>query len=215
MIIVVGNEKGGVGKTTLAANLAILRAQQGRDVLVVDADPQGSITEFFRVREEEGYTPALSCVSVTGKSVSSEVRKLVPRFDDIVVDVGGRDTAAFRSALLVAEALLVPSLPGQFDAWSLETLNTVIAEARALNEKLRPLLVLNKVDSNPRIGLTDETAEFVADLENLPLLPVKIGYRVAYRRSAAEGQAVNELSKKDPKAIDEIKNLYREVFENA
>lgn len=212
MVIVVANEKGGVGKTTLAANLAVMRAQHGNDVLVIDADPQGSFSEFCRVREEEGHTPALTCAAVLGKSVASETRKFVPRFDDIVIDCGGRDTAAFRSALLVADVLLVPSLPGQFDAWSLENVDTVVGEARALNEGIRSFLVMNKVDSNPRISLSDEVLEYAADLENLTPLAVKVGYRVAYRRSAAEGQAVNELAKRDPKAISEMENLYQEVF---
>jgi chromosome partitioning protein len=163
MIVVVGSEKGGTGKTTLATNLAIYRAQVRRDVLLVDADPQGSAIEFSRVRESEGHTPAITCVMVTGRSVSSEVRKLAPRFDD-VIDVGGRDSAALRSAMLVAQVMVIPCLPGQFDVWSIEGMNTLVREAVALNEPLRAVTVLNKVDTNPRMGLADEAAEMTKDL---------------------------------------------------
>lgn len=212
MIVVVANEKGGVGKTTLAANLAILRAQQDAKVLVVDADPQGSISEFFRVRTDEGHEPSLTCVAIAGRGVSSEVRKLVPNFSDVVIDVGGRDTAAFRSALLIADVLLVPFLPGQFDAWSLETVDALVDEAQALNQGMKALMVMNKTDTNPRVGLAGEVGEFAEELKNLTLLPVRVGYRVAYRRSAAEGQAVNEIGKKDSRATQEMRDLYKEVF---
>jgi chromosome partitioning protein len=115
MVVVVGSEKGGTGKTTIATNLAIHRAQSGRDVLLVDADPQGSAIEFSRVREGEGHTPIITCVMITGRSVASEVRKLNSRFGDIVIDVGGRDSAALRSSMLVAQVMVIPCLPGQFD----------------------------------------------------------------------------------------------------
>jgi len=72
MVVVVGSEKGGTGKTTIATNLAIYRAHARRDVLLVDADPQGSAIEFSRVRESEGHTPTLTCVMITGRSVASE-----------------------------------------------------------------------------------------------------------------------------------------------
>jgi chromosome partitioning protein len=167
MIAVVGSEKGGTGKTTIATNLAIYRAQVGRDVLLVDADPQGSAIEFSRVRESEGHTPTITCVMVTGRSVASEVRKLAPRFDDVVIDVGGRDSAALRSAMLVAQVMVIPCLPGQFDVWSIEGMNALVREAVALNEPLRAVTVLNKVDTNPRMGLADEAAEMTKDLSHI------------------------------------------------
>lgn len=215
MIVVVGSEKGGTGKTTIATNLAIYRAQVGRDVLLLDADPQGSAIEFSRVRESEGHMPTVTCVMVTGRSVAGEVRKLAPRFDDVVIDVGGRDSAALRSSMLVAQVMVVPCLPGQFDVWSIEGMNALVREAAALNEPLRAVTVLNKVDTNPRMGLADEAAEMTKDLSHIRLLDVRLGYRVAYRRAAAEGQAVSELIKKDQRAIAEIENLMREVFQDA
>jgi chromosome partitioning protein len=152
---------------------------------------------------------------VTGRSVASEVRKLAPRFTDVVIDVGGRDSAALRSAMLIANVMVIPCLPGQFDVWSIEGMNALVREAAALNEGLRAVTVLNKVDTNPRVGLADETADFTKDLSHIRLLDVRLGYRVAYRRAAAEGQAVNELAKKDPRAITEMGHLVEEVFKDA
>lgn len=215
MVVVVGSEKGGTGKTMIATNLAIYRAHAGRDVLLVDADPQGSTIEFSRVRESEGHTPTLTCVMITSRSVASEVRKLIPRFGDVVIDVGGRDSAALRSAMLVAEVMVIPCLPGQFDVWSIEGMNALVREAAALNESLRAFTVLNKVDTNPRMGLADEAAEMTKDLSHIRLLDVRIRYRVAYRRAAAEGQAVSKLAKKDPRAVSELDSLAQEVFKDA
>ena len=65
------------------------------------------------------------------------------------------------------------------------------------------------------MGLADETAELTKDLSHIRLLDARVGYRVAYRRAAAEGQAVNELVKKDPRAVSEVDSLVQEVFKDA
>lgn len=214
MVVLVANEKGGTGKTTVATNIAIMRAQQGRDVLLVDADPQGSSSEFIRVREDEQVKPSITCVAITGRGVSSEVRKLIPRYQDIIIDAGGRDSAGLRSALIVADALIVPFLAGQYDVWGVENMDTIVGEALGLNPDMKPLLVLNKQDTNPRISLATEAEALAKEMQNLQILNTKLCYRVAYRRSAAEGRAVNELDKLDPKAVSELDALYKEVFSN-
>lgn len=215
MILVVGSEKGGTGKTTIATNLAVLLAQESGGVLLVDSDPQGSAMEFNNVRDEEGHTPSMTCVKVTGKSVASEIRKLSPKFDHVVIDVGGRDSAALRSAMVIADVLVVPFLPSQYDAWSIEHMDSLIEDAQGFNPDLTPLLVMNKVDTNPQIKLADEASEFVKDLKNLKLVDLRLANRVAFRRSAAEGQTVNELAKRDPKAAGELQGVFDEVMKNA
>jgi len=212
MVLVVANEKGGVGKSTIAVNLAILRRMAGKDVLVVDADTQGSSQEFFYVRESSEIKPDLRCMGIIGKSVGSEVRKLVDKFDDIVIDVGGRDSTGFRNALMVADKLLIPVLPGQLDIWALEKVNELVEEAQAINVKLKAFVVINKNDTNPRIKLADEAGEFIQKLNSVTPLKTRIGYRVSYRRSIAEGKSVKELTPREEKAENEMSSLYAEVF---
>jgi len=146
--------------------------------------------------------------------VASEIKKLIPRYGDIIIDAGGRDAAGLRAALVVADKLIVPFLAGQYDIWGVEAMNDLVGEAMAINDKLQGLLVLNKMDSNHNIRLAGEALEAVGSFENLALLDTKVGYRVAHRRSAAEGKAVTELSKQDNKAIAEMELLYAEVFGN-
>ena len=216
VIIVVASEKGGTGKTTISTNLAVVRAQNASDVLLVDADPQNSAMDFSTVREEEGHHPELTSSSITGRGIGSELRKLAPKFDDIIVDVGGRDSSTLRSALLVADVLVVPFLPSQYDTWGVERMDELVGEVVSFNDQLRTCAFLNKVDTNPRVALSAEASSFASDFKNLYFSDVTIGYRVAFRRSVADGRAVTELKNgKDSKALAEINALYKEVFKDA
>lgn len=215
MIIVVSSEKGGTGKTTLSTNLSIMRAQKGGDVLFVDADSQRSATDFFAVREGEGYEPSVCCAGISGPGTYDEIRKLSLKFDDTIVDVGGRDTVTLRKALLIADLVIVPFIPSQLDIWGLDRMETIINEAAVMNTKLKTIGVMNKVDANPKILLKEEAKEIAKDLKNICFSGLMVGYRVSYRRCIAEGIAVTELgkSRKDDKAVAEMNKIYKDVFD--
>src|SRR3954449_7325076 len=157
VIIVVGGIKGGSGKTTLATNLSILRAQADRDVLLVDADDQETATDFTQLRNEKlegkaGYTS----IKLTGPAVRSQVQRLAAKYDDIIIDTGGRDTTSQRAALTIADVLLVPFVPRSFDVWTLEKVAALITEMGAANPGLCAHAFLNRTD--PRGQDNDEAA---------------------------------------------------------
>lgn len=214
MILVFGGIKGGVGKTTLATNIAILRSQQGKDVLLVDADDQGTASDFTAVRNETfadrggaGYTS----VKLHGAAVRSEVLRLSAKYDDVAIDVGGRDTAGQRAALSVADIYVVPFLPGSFDVWTLDSVGKLVEEASAFNDKLKAICIINRADAKGADNA--EAAAIAAETPNLTYIDAPLGNRKSFRSAAAQGLAVNEVKPTDPKAIAEIEKLFKYLFD--
>lgn len=210
MILVVGNTKGGVGKTTLAVNLAVARALSGRDLLLVDGDEQGTALTFTQLRTEGLGEAGYTAVALTGAALRSQVRQLAPKYDDIIIDVGGRDTGSLRAALTVADTLLVPVQPRSFDVWALDQVATLVAEAREINEGLRAVAILNGAD--PQGGDNEAALQMIRDIEGIEVLPTSIVRRKAFPNAAAEGRGVLEQSPRDAKAVDELTALINAVF---
>ena len=118
MILVIGSEKGGCGKSTLAINLAVMSSLEGIDTLLVDADIQGSCNEFSQRRDELGIEPRIRVMMKQGRNLNRELSDLQNRYERIIVDTGGRDSPELRSSLLVAHAVLIPVhlLPDRFSS---------------------------------------------------------------------------------------------------
>lgn len=212
MIIVAGGIKGGSGKTTVATHLAVMRALQGRDVLLIDADDQETATDFTALRNERlpegaGYTS----IKLTGASVRTETLRLAKKYDDIVIDTGGRDTTSQRAALTVADKLIVPFVPRSFDVWTLEKVASLVEEMRAANPRLKAYVFLNRADPQGRDN--DEAAELLREAVGLEFLDTPIGTRKAFGNAASQGLAVPELKQQDPKATQEINILFRYLFD--
>lgn len=211
MIAVCGGIKGGSGKTTVATNLAVMRALADADVLLIDADDQETSFDFTVLRNERregnaGYT----CIKLTGAALRTETLRLSEKYQDIVIDTGGRDTTSQRAALSVADVLLVPFVPRSFDVWTLEKVARVVGEVRALNGNLIAYAFLNRAD--PRGQDNEEAAAVIRDTEGLTFLDTPLGSRKAFANAGAIGLSVCELLPNDQKAIAEITTLFERVF---
>jgi chromosome partitioning protein len=213
MIVTIGSTKGGAGKSTAAINLAILRASQGSDVLLVDGDEQGTSGLFAQLRAELIGTCGYTTVGLTGAAVRTQVRHLAPKYDDVVIDVGGRDTGSLRAALTVSDVLLIPVQPRSFDIWALDAVAGLIAEARTINPTLRALAFLNLADPQGQDNVATQAA--IREAAGIELLNVVIGRRKAFPNAASQGRGVTEMRPQDAKAVQELTTLAHAAFDGA
>jgi chromosome partitioning protein len=209
MILAVGNVKGGVGKTTLAVNLTIALARSGRDVLLIDGDEQATAIAFTELRttHKEGK-PGYTAVSLQGAAIRTQVRQLAPKYADIVIDVGGRDTGSLRAALTVADLVLIPVQPRSFDLWGVDQTIELVKEAREINDRLKAISVINAAD--PQGKDNEAAAEALREIDGLEHAPGLIVRRKAFPNAAAAGLSV--LEHDDPKAIEELTRLTETLF---
>jgi len=212
MIVLIGGEKGGTGKSTIAINLAVLHANKKKEVLLIDADKQGTTSQWATLRDENQITPRISCVQKFGKQIHVEVQSLSEKYETIIIDAGGRDSVELRASMLVADIFLTPIRASQSDAWTLDHLESLIADAQLINRDLKTLTTVNQAPTNPTITEIDEIQELLKDFEYF--IPTKsiIRDRIAFRHAFKEGKGVSELKPNDKKAVIELQSLYKEVF---
>src|SRR5215813_6811086 len=205
MIVAVLGEKGGTGKTTLATNLAGMRAADGHDVLLLDADRQASASYWAEKRSHQhSPVPAVQSVQKFGDGLMRTVRDMARRYDDILIDVGAGDTREVESALRVADLAIVPVQPARLDVWTLGLIDDRVGEALAVNEALHAYVVLNRASPNPKDNDADEARQAIDGCAHLQLAPGMICDRVAVKRAAPSGLTVVEYKPVDAKAVYEM-----------
>jgi chromosome partitioning protein len=210
-IITVGSTKGGVGKTTLALNIAIARALAGRDVWLIDADRQGTASTALAIRGEAGKLPAIATAHYAdGGQLRTQLLHQRGKFQDIVIDSGGRDSTALRAALVLSDLVLVPFQPRSIDVWAVADIAALIEEARAMRDGLQALAVLNMADT---AGTDNEdAAAALADYPAISYLATPIRRRKSIANAAGNGMSVLEQTPRDDKAIAELNALLQAIY---
>lgn len=207
-VITIAQQKGGAGKTTLAAHLAVAWTAQKKKVAVVDIDPQMSLTTWFRLREEaRGDAGAGLLVNqIKGWRVRNEVEALAREHDVVLIDSPPHAETEARVAVRAASLVVVPVQPSPMDVWA-----TRPTLELAMEEKTPAVLVLNRVP--PRANLTDRMLEQIGDL-GADVAKSRIGNRVVFAAALSEGKAVGEVQPSG-KAAREITALAKELFRRA
>lgn len=206
MLTVIGNLKGGTGKSTVAFNLALWALANKRKVLVVDLDPQATLTDVVRVREEEGYTPALEL-----SQSLEEATKAGDAYQDIIVDVGPSDLGTMYAVILAADQVVIPVPPSQADVWSTHRFVKKIVELRGDRSKPEIIGFINRADTHQAVRESDEAFGALGMIEGIRALRPRLRQRMAFRRSFSEGLSVQELERRGKAAL-ELDELAKAIF---
>lgn len=215
-IILIGNTKGGIGKSTNAVQVAVGRAIQGKDVLLVNADRQSSSSKAIARRDEAGLTPSVTLVAYPdGEQLRTQVLRQAGKYDDIIIDAGGRDSSALRHAMMIADVMLVPIAPGNFELDALEDeLVPLINEIQASrgDNPLPIYAYLNMAEANKFSSDNLDTRRSIESFPELQLLDLNIVKRKAIAAASTTGLSVREMKNRDFKAVKEIDALMAALF---
>ena len=211
MIIIVGCNKGGAGKTTTATNLAVGLAAKGNDVCLVDADPQRSAARWHQDREEAGHNPAITLVEKRD-NISQTLRAMDGKFDYVIVDVAGRNSREMITGAAVAQVIVAPHQASQLDLDTLAELQQQTVRIRDLNPDLKVFIYHAMASTNPSVKETEqrEFLEYVSQFEEFQPLESISYYRKVYKDVIPIGQSVLEYG--NEQAIQEVQSLIAEVF---
>ncbi len=206
MIISLLNQKGGVGKTTLAVHLADALSRRGKRLMLVDADPQGSALDWAALREAQDAFPV---VGLPKPTLHKELPKLAAGYDLLIVDGAPRVYDVARSAILASDIVLVPVQPSPYDVWAAKEIVDLLVEVREFKEDLKRAFVINRKIVNTAIGR--DVTEALAAYE-LPVLKAQVCQRVPFAECAAEGKTVLETAPGSA-AAREVEALTDEILE--
>jgi len=134
------------------------------------------------------------------------------RYDDIIIDAGGRDSTELRESLTIADKVIIPLQASQYDIWTITRMDELVRNAKAFNPEMRASILLNRASTNPQVKESEEAKDIVSDFEDLTLLDVTIKDRIIYRKSASLGKGVIEMDAIDQKANDEVYELYKNIY---
>lgn len=218
MIILIGNQKGGVGKTTIACNFAGMLVNRGKDVILVEADEQRTASSWVLDRKEENPDlPKINSVQKLG-DVDDALIDLDSRYEFVVVDAAGRDSRELATALTVCHIVVIPFRASKPDLGRLPHMANITKSAKRFNPNMRVVAFLNSAPTNTQ-GVDAELARVaIAQYPDIELLKTIVHDRRVYRDAIAEGLTVEEMTDKSSSTLaakSEMISLLGEVLGEA
>ena len=209
MIILIGSQKGGCGKSTTAVNISAELAGRGHDVVLVDADRQCTAANWAMDRVENPALAKVHCVQKY-ENIRDTLLDLDKRYEYVIVDASGRDSRELRTGMTGAHILVVPFRPSQPDLDTLPNMQEIIIQAKDLNPGLKVYGLITMAPTNPIIHEEADARECLKDYQEIKLLSTMIRDRKVYRDAMSEGLGAVEMD--NIKAKIEIKKLVAEVL---
>jgi chromosome partitioning protein len=209
MIVLIGSQKGGCGKSTTAVNICAELAGRGHDVVLVDADRQCTSANWAMDRVDKPALAAVHCIQKY-ENIRDTLLDLDKRYEFVIVDAAGRDSRELRTGMTAAHILVVPFRPSQPDLDTLPNMQEIIIQAKDLNPNLAVYGLITMAPTNPVIHEETDARECLIDYPEIKLLATMIRDRKVYRDAMSEGMGVVEMD--NPKAKMEIKNLIEEIL---
>ncbi|MEI4552138.1 MAG: AAA family ATPase [Pseudoalteromonas spongiae] len=210
MIILVGGEKGGSGKSCLAQNVAVYLTLQNYTVLIVDCDPQRTSSDWIQARNTNPQLPLINCVQLYGK-IRNDLLSLENHYDYVIVDCGGQDNLALRAAMSVADHTLIPLRPKRRDLKTVPHMEDILTTCKMVNPKLNAAFVITQCPSLPNQASRILEAKEVCASYGIPVLNSITHSRNIYDDSEENGKSVIEIEP-DGKAALEIKAIVDELL---
>ena len=210
MIILVGGEKGGAGKSCLAQNLAVYLQEKNRDILLLDADPQGTTTDWIKERDENEDLKNIPSVQASG-NIRQVLKDLSKRYEDIIIDAGGQDSEALRSAMTIATHMLLPFRPKRRDLKTLDHMEQVLKLARAVNPYFNARAIITQCPTLPSQVQRILDAKEACVSFGIKALDQITTNRNVYDDADENGLSVFEVTS-DPKAKAEIEGIAQEFL---
>jgi chromosome partitioning protein len=200
-----GNTKGGVGKSTIAVQVALGLAARGHNVWFVDGDEQGTGIDAITVRSSRGDAHPAAANYDKGETLRAQVKRQADNYDFTIIDAGGRDNGPLRAAITLSSALIVPIKPRSFETWALPKLDSLIREVLAMRDDLEVYALLNEAD--PSGSDNEEAIEAVTEFPYLKPLVLQIGRRKVIGAASAAGRYIDEVRSSEPSTIAAMAEL--------
>lgn len=212
MIILIANQKGGVGKSTIATNFAVALAQEGKDVVILDADRQSTAAEWWHERKlAHPDAVKIACLQMYGE-IDGTLEDLKRRYEYVIVDAAGRDSEEMRSAMTVADIMVMPFRPSQADLNTLPAMDKVVRQSRRVNPSIVAHAVMSIAPTNARIKEIEQASGFIESFD-IGLLNAVIYDRKVYRDAYSEGLGVTEMTGKSESEVSSRNEILALVYE--